>query len=342
MLQCYCIIIIDSEYFVMHDEEQSKKKKRFKLFDSQREGKGVTKEQANLPPNLKKFFIIYRRDFSRLLSVNMLLVLGNFPVFFLLIALSGLLTVDFATPAVGAYPLFGGLLAHTGTSASSLALGGILGAQATSGTYMPLAYVFFGLSLFTFFTFGLVNTGVAYILRNMVKGDPVFVWADFWHAVKTNLKQGFLFGIADLLILILIPFNILHYSTGSGFFNGILFWVTIVLGIVYLAMRRYIYLQMVTFSLKFTKILKNALIFSILGFKRNALAFLGVILLCLITLLCAYSGVLFSLAIAIPLVILFSHASYMTTYAAFFKIKELMIDPYYKDLEAKNKAQAEG
>ena len=321
----------------MYEEEQPKKKKRFKLFDSQREGKGVSKEQANLPPNLKKFFIFYRRDFSRLLSVNMFLVLGNFPVFFLLFALSGMFSVDFATPAFGTYPLFSGITAHTGMSAPMLALNGIVGAQNSASAYLPMAYVFFGLSLLTFLTFGLVNVGTAYILRNMVKGEPVFVWTDFWYAVKRNVKQGLFFGMVDLLILVLIPFNILHYSALDGFWNGILFWVTLVAGIVYLVMRRYIYIQMVTFDLKITKILKNALIFSVLGFKRNILAFLGVILLCVITLMCAYSGVLFSLAIAIPLVLLFSNASYMTTYAAYFKIKELMIDPYY----AEKKEEAE-
>ena len=71
----------------MHDEElNEKKKKRFKLFDTQREGRGVSKEEANLPPNFKKFFILYKRDFTRLLSVNIFMVLGNFPAFFLIIA----------------------------------------------------------------------------------------------------------------------------------------------------------------------------------------------------------------------------------------------------------------
>ena len=324
----------------MHDELEPKKK-RFKLFDSQREGKGITKEQANLPPNLKKFFILYKRDFSRLLSVNIILVLGNFPIFFLLLPLSGIFSVDFATAVSGAYPLFAGVTANGAVSAPILALNGILGAQTAGSTYLPIAYVFFGLSLLTFLTFGLVNTGTAYVVRNMVKGDPVFVWADFWYAVKRNLKQGFLFGILDLLLLVLLPFNILHYSTGEGFFNGILFWLTIVAGIVYLVMRRYIYIQMVTFDLKITKILKNALILSILGFKRNILAFFGVIALCALTLLCATFPPTLSLSIAIPLVLLFSNASYMTTYAAYFKIKDLMIDPYYEQKKEENEASEE-
>lgn len=318
----------------MYEEEQPKKKKRFKLFDSQREGKGITKEQANLPPNLKKFFILYRRDFSRLLSVNMFMVLGNFPIFFLLFALSGMFSVDYATPAHGVYSLFSGITAWEGMSAPMLALNGIVGAQSAASTYLPMAYVFFGISVLTFFTFGLVNVGTAYILRNMVKGDPVFVWTDFWYAVKRNFKQGFFFGMIDLLLIVLIPFNILHYSAGEGFFNGVLFWLTVVAGIIFLVMRRYIYIQMVTFDLKISKILKNALIFSILGFKRNFLAHLGSLILCIITVLCAYSGALFSLFIAIPLVLLFSNAAYMTTYAAYFKIKELMIDPYYADKKA--------
>ena len=333
----YIILYIGIGEPTMYGEEQPKKK-RFKLFDSQREGKGVTKEQANLPPKLKKFFILYRRDFSRLLSVNMFIVLGNFPVFFLLLALSGMFSVDFAIPAAGSYSLFAGITAQTGMSAPALALNGILGAQSAASAYLPHAYVFFGLSLLTFFTFGLVNAGTAYILRNMVKGDPVFVWQDFWYAVRRNVKQGLFFGMLDLLLLVLIPFNILHYSAGAGFWNGVLFWLTVVAGILFLVMRRYIYVQMVTFDLKITKILKNAFIFSILGFKRNFLAFMGIILLCFITLMCAYSGVLFSLAIAIPLVLLFSNASYMTTYAAYFKIKELMIDPYY----AEKKEEEEG
>ena len=93
-------------------------------------------------------------------------------------------------------------------------------------------------------------------------------------------------------------------------------------------MRCYIYLQMVTFALPVRKILKNSLIFAFIGFKRLILAFLGCLVLILITLLLAYSGAMLSLAIAIPLTILFSNCAYMTTYAAYYKIKEVMIDPY--------------
>lgn len=311
-------------------EDETPKKKRFKLFDSQREGKGVTKEQANLPPNLKKFFILYKRDFTRLLSVNVLMVFGNFPVFFLFLAISGIFSVDYATPASNLFPLFSGITTETGLSAPLLALDGILGIQNAGSTYQPLAYLFFGLSALTLFTWGPVNVGTTYLLRNMIKGDPVFVWSDFWYAVRRNFKQALLFGMLDLIIVVLLPWNLIQLSANGNFWLGVVFWFNILIAILYFTMRRYLYLQMVTFNLSIYKILKNALIFSIIGFKRNILAFLGIAALCFLTLFFAYSGILLALAIAIPLMILFANASYMTTYAAYYVIKRYMIDPYQK------------
>ena len=138
----------------------------------------------------------------------------------------------------------------------------------------------------------------------------------------------FFFGIFDLLLIAMIPTNILLLSQGSGFFNGLVFWLNIVIGILYLMMRCYIYLQMITFDLSIRKILKNSLIFAFIGFKRLILAFLGNLLLIFIVLGLAYSGAMLALAIVLPLTILLSNCAYMTTYAAYFKIKEIMIDPY--------------
>ncbi len=324
----------------MQEDKELGKKKRFKLFDSQREGKGVSKEEANLPPGLKKFFILYKRDFTRLLSVNIFMVLGNFPAIFLIIALSGVLNNDFVRPVNDAYGVFAGLTQIEGYSPALLALNGVVGGIVAGSAYTPLTYVFFGLGALTLFTFGCVNVGTAYILRNMVKGEPVFMWSDFWYAIRRNFKQAFFFGILDLIVICLIPYNVLLLSQGSGFGNGILFWLNIVFGLVYLSMRAYIYIQMVTFELSVYKILKNALIFSIVGFKRNFMAFLGKLFWIALIIVLAYSGVLLALAIVLPLLVLFANCAYMSTYAAYFKIKDLMIDPYLKDQEEQKKEEA--
>ena len=63
--------------------------KKFRLFDFNKNGKGVSKWDVDGPPNLANFFKKYKRKFSRLLSVNIFMVLGNFPILFLIAVLSG-------------------------------------------------------------------------------------------------------------------------------------------------------------------------------------------------------------------------------------------------------------
>ena len=90
---------------------------------------------------------------------------------------------------------------------------------------------------------------------------------------------------------------------------------------------------MVTFKLSVFKILKNSLIFSLIGFKRNILAFLGIIICIFIVLLflLGSGGILVPLAVAAPLAILFSTMAFMKVYASYFKIKDIMIDPYLRE-----------
>ena len=90
---------------------------------------------------------------------------------------------------------------------------------------------------------------------------------------------------------------------------------------------------MVTFKLTVFKILKNSLIFALLGLKRNILALLGTVILVLLELTFVFGagGILVSVGVMLPLTLMFSAMAYMKVFAAYFKIKEVMIDPYYED-----------
>ena len=177
-----------------------------------------------------------------------------------------------------------------------------------------------------------MNVGTAYILRNIAKGDPVFVWSDFWYAAKRNWKQALPFGMLDAGINVLLIWNVysMFLNSKGDYFTNTMFWCNIVLFILYFVMRYYIYVQMVTFDLKVFKILKNSLIFALLGFKRNLVAFLGILAGILLELICVMGagGILLPFGIALPFIILFSPFAYMKVYAAYFKIKAVMIDPY--------------
>lgn len=311
---------------------KNKGRKKFKLFDSQREGRGVEKSDVYTKPDLKGFFMKYKLYFTRLLSVNLLIVLGNFPLIFAAIAMSTLTRIIYFAPSSPSFPLLQALLNQQGEpSAFNLMLYGIEGVQYEASAMTTATYVFFGLSLLVLFTFGVVNVGTTYILRNMVKGDPVFIFSDFFYAIRRNWKQALPFGILDAILLFLIPFDIVYLlSTPSGIFGGIMLGITVVIALLYFWMRFYIYIQMVTFDLPIKKILKNSLIFSLIGFKRNIMATLGIVALLAINLALAigFYGVLSAAAILFPIVILFSNGAFMSTYAAYYKIKEIMIDPY--------------
>ena len=100
---------------------------------------------------------------------------------------------------------------------------------------------------------------------------------------------------------------------------------------IYLVMRFYMYQILVTFDISIIKTIKNSVIFTVVGFKRNVVALLGIVLTLVIT-----GGVMtiyMPLGIIIPLVIGISTIAFISAYAAYPKIKEIMIDPYYPDYE---------
>ena len=90
---------------------------------------------------------------------------------------------------------------------------------------------------------------------------------------------------------------------------------------------------MVTFKLSVFKIFKNSLIFALLGFKRNIVAFFSIAFCVFVEVLLIFSvgGVLLPFAVAAPLAILFATFAYMKVYAAYYKVKTVMIDPYYAE-----------
>ena len=305
--------------------------KRLRLFDIQRDGKGISKKEKLPVSGLKRFFITLKNNFGKIVSVNMFMVLGNFPLFFLLITLSGYTKLETYSPLNDIFQSFGGLFTIEGADPATMSLYALEGLQNKVLVNSTLTYVFYGIAALALFTFGIINAGTAYILRNIAMGEPVFVWADFWYAVKRNWRQALPFGIIDGIIHCVLIVNITSMVSGTAnIFASMMFWCNIILFILYFFMRCYIYVQMVTFKMSVFKILKNSLIFSLLGFKRNILALLGaaIVISLEIVFLFGSGGILVSLAVAMPLAIMFGLMAYMKVYASYFKIKEIIIDPY--------------
>ena len=304
------------------------KKKKFGFFANyEKDGKGVKKEDIITNYNFINFFKLYFRRFSKLVWVNALYIVGNFPIFFLLFALSGYTSHAGSTPASELFPVVNGIRTAAGELAPSVsALFGIHGGMSTVYAPTVITYILYGLSALAIFTFGPVNAGCTYLVRNLVKGDPVFLWQDFKGAIRTNWKQSMLFGILDLATL-----GVCAYSLQQYWYNYeryfILFYAMLLVILLYSCMRFYFYTIMVTFDQSIFKIIKNAAIFSLLAFGRNFMAFLGIALLIMLT----YSlGMVFvPIGVISIFILLFATCAFMGMYAAYPKIKQYMIDPYY-------------
>ncbi len=307
----------------------AEKKKKFLLFNTQREGKGVEKADANLPPNLKRFWILWRENFTnRLLTLNIMMILGNFPAIFIVMALLGVGSADYTMPVGNLFGVMNGVNALSGGfTPSSLAMMGVAGMQIVKQASTAWTYVFYGLGALTIFTWGAVSVGSTYILRNLVMGRPIFLWSDFVDAIRTNWKQALPFGIIDLGIMGILCFNIFQMVQGGTYLASFFFWVNVVLFILYFIMRQYVYLQIVSFDMKLFKMVKNAAYFVLLGFKRNMLALLGVILLSALGLLffSAFGGRLVIVSLVLFACLFFSNVSLMLVYAGWFKIDEIMV-----------------
>ena len=306
------------------------KKKKFKPFDLQRDGRGISKKEPLSESGLKRFFLTFRNNFGKIFYVNIFMVLGNFPLIFFIATFSGVTKNETLIPFSD---FFQNIAFMFGESADptpfTMTLYSLEGLQNVIRVDTVWTYVFYGLGALTLFTFGVVNVGTAYILRNIAMGEPVFVWNDFWYAVKRNWKQALPFGAFDLIINGVLVINVVNMIvTEPVFFTSMMLWCNVIIFFVYFIMRYYIYIQMVTFDLKITKILKNSLIFTLIGMKRNILALLAIVVLLAFEVMFLMVTALQPVAVAAPLLILFSCFAYMKVYAAYFKIKEIMIDPY--------------
>jgi len=311
----------DDEY--AEDEAVTKKPKKhllYRIFNPEGSGKEA-KPIPDGPDNIKKGFIIYKRNITNILYINLLMVFGNFPLLLGFYALMGGVNSVTTASASEYFPQLHGAMLHA-NSPVALALFGVHGEQVSQQVLTPLTYIFLAVSLLFIFTFGIINTGTAYLLRSIVRRDPLFFWSDFKGAIKRNFRQGFIIGIIDALLVLLMVYDIyFFYINGS-----MMFYMMLVVFSIFMMMRYYIYPLMITFDLSIWKIFKNSMIFALLGIKRNILAYIASVLLFGLEIFLI--SVFLPLGIVFPLFILLSSCAYFGMYAAWPKIKEVMIDPY--------------
>ncbi len=321
----------DEEY-----EAQEPKKKRFNIFNwYYRDGKGVVGDDINIlkEPTIKNFFKTLWRKLGKLMSANLIFIICNFPIFFLLLAMSGMLGESSYAPLTQQWGILEGASLFE-QSPEILSYINIFGTKVAISTITTPTIVFFSLGALLIFTMGFAKIGTSYIYRNIVLGEPIFPFSDFLYIAKRNIKQALIFGIIDTLIIAMFVFNLYFLIVNIGSMSMSLFMllITIIMACVYFTARQYAYLMIFTFKLPLKKIIKNSLYFVMLGAKRNFIAFLFTVVV--IALNIVLFRIYMPLGMILPFVITFAIIDFIGVYFAYPNIDKYMVDHSVKNEES--------
>ena len=100
-----------------------------------------------------------------------------------------------------------GALGFENSTATSL-FSGIIGVNTQTTVNNTFTIVLFALTLLIFFTLGFTKVGTTYIYRNMMSGEAIFPFSDFFYVIKRNKKQSLLLGFIDAFFIVMLERSI--------------------------------------------------------------------------------------------------------------------------------------
>ncbi|MBE5734260.1 MAG: hypothetical protein E7347_04315 [Clostridiales bacterium] len=233
--------------------------------------------RASLPSNRwELFWDIFKSRFGKLVIINLLVLLFFIPLI-LLIYFRYVALVNMGM----SYPFSMGFGVGYQAPASLIGLSENIIYNVNMLIYllMPIACAIAGVGL----------AGGAYVIRNMVWTEGIFVANDFWRGIKQNYKQILLVCLLFSVVfyLTIISSSLAKYAIALG--SGVIWLLKIaeVASYIFLGFWAIVTAHMitmsVTYNLKFRHLLKNAVLFTVVLIPQNILfGFLGMLpFLCL-------------------------------------------------------------
>lgn len=192
-------------------------------------------------------------------------------------------------------------------------------------------YISLAVLALSIFITGPATAGATFVLRNLQRREHAWIWSDFWSQFKKNYLQGIAMSVIDIVgyTLLYVAFNFYMYIMPADMpamgtmmpkiAAGIVGAVTIIFTWAHF----YIYTMMVTFKLKFSKLLKNSFIFALAKLPHNVLitAIIGAIALG-----CVYLFVISPMALALIVgCILFALIGFIVVFVTYPTIDKNML-----------------
>ena len=253
--------------------------------------------RASLPSNRwELFWDILKGRFWKLVIINLLVLLFFIPLFLLLF-----MRANFVAGMGAAMPFSQGLgLGYQApVSLVGYAEQVVFNANLMMYLFMPVALAIAAVGV----------AGGAYVIRNMVWTEGIFVANDFWRGIKQNFKQIFvvalLYSVLFYLTMMAISLADLNLATGTE--RAWMFVVSKIFSIVFIilisAMTMHMITMSVTYQLTLRALIKNSFLFT-LGLLPQTAFFLLVGFIPFV--LVMFGGFLMSIGIIIILLIGFS------------------------------------
>ncbi|HPJ21248.1 MAG TPA: DUF624 domain-containing protein [Clostridia bacterium] len=126
--------------------------------------------------------------------------------------------------------------------------------------------------------FGPANAGATYIYRNMVKGQPVFIWSDLMKTMKRFLWKSLLITVIDVAMLFVIAMGLRFYSTWyeiafpdlySPMVETISVMIILLFTLLFIMMHFYIYQLLIEYNLKIHQLYRYSFVFSLIRLIPN-------------------------------------------------------------------------
>lgn len=229
--------------------------------DYERPGKGIIIDDNAYPPFIR-FWKRYGRNFSKLFQLNLVYALISLPIY---VWLTSLINVASTQGGGGVMTILGAVLLSVVMNLPGL----------------PLAV----LVIASILLLGPATAALTRCALDCAWDRPGLFWSTFREAWKTNWRQAFPFGIADVLVCFASHYYLVDgaavYGSAAGVIRGV--WFLFVL--LYAMVRVYLYPVMVTCELSIGDLVKNCLILAMLKPWRPLLVVgIGAVLaaLCLI------------------------------------------------------------
>lgn len=212
--------------------------------------------RSTLPSNRwELFWDIFKGRFGKLFILNILTVIFFLPIIFLIVYRAGLLaTYGSLYPFAQGFGV--GYLAPVSLTGYSENI--VFSVNTLSLLFLPIASMIASIGI----------SGLAYVIRNMVWTEGVFIANDFWRGIKQNAKQmclvALLYSVVFYVLTLAISFINQAIALGT---MPVLFLILKIIAIILLAFSTLIALHMitlcVTYELPMKHLIKNGMVLSL-------------------------------------------------------------------------------